>query len=83
MQKNLRGMSNFLQNMGYGRFKIFYIYNLDMIFQKKMSDRPFGTRFCISERKKFVYVQTTLIFGSRVLFGLLFIAHPTQILYNK
>ena len=54
-----------------------------MIFQKKMSDRPFGTRFCISERKKFVYVQTTLIFWAPALFGLLFIAHPTQILYNK
>ena len=31
MQKNLRGMSNFLQNIGCGRLKIFYIYNLDMI----------------------------------------------------
>ena len=34
------------------------MYNSDMIFRKKRCFWPISTGFCISEHKKFVYVQT-------------------------
>ena len=58
MQKKMLCISKDLLNFVHGRLKIFHMYNSDMIFRKKRCFWPISTGFCISEHKKFVYVQT-------------------------
>ena len=57
MQKKVLCISKDLLNFVHGRLKIFHMYNSDMIFRKKGRFWPISTGFCISERKKIVYVK--------------------------